>query len=176
MLKQTNELIDESISSTRSISNNLTPRLIIDFGLVKALEAFCKKVNLSQKIRVNFEHYKADDRLDHTVELILYRIITELINNTLKHASANKIEIYLEKIEEKLQLTYMDDGVGFEREKALESDSPGMGLKNMISRIRSINGNYRIHTQPGKGILVIIEMDMNEFLKAKANIAPEGNV
>ncbi len=164
MLKQTNDLIDESISSTRSISNNLTPRLIIDFGLVKAVESFCKKINLTQKLQIIFENQDVEGRLDHTVELILYRIITELINNTLKHASAKRVEISLIKQEENLKLTYMDDGIGFDKEEALAADSSGMGMKNMISRIRSINGNYHIHSQDGQGILVIIDLNLKNPL------------
>ena len=102
MLKQTNELINEAISSTRSISNNLSPHLIMDFGLVKAVESFCKKVNLVQKIKINFENSLGAERFDQTIEIVLYRVITELINNTLKHAQASKIEISWKCMEEVL--------------------------------------------------------------------------
>ena len=112
MLKQTNELINDAITSTKAISNNLSPHLIIDYGLVKAVEAFCKKVNLAQKTQINFESSLGAVRFDQTVEIVLYRVITELINNTLKHANANKVEIYLEMIEQVLQLTYLDNGIG----------------------------------------------------------------
>ncbi|MCU0370743.1 MAG: PAS domain S-box protein [Bacteroidales bacterium] len=161
MLKQTNELINEAISSTRSISNNLSPHLVMDFGLVKAVDSFCKKVNLAQKIRINFENTLGAVRFDQTIEIVLYRVITELINNTLKHANASKIDIYLEIIEEVLQLTYLDDGVGFDKDKAMNDESGGMGLKNIVSRLRSINGNYRIHSRPGAGFLVVVEISLN---------------
>ncbi len=160
MLKQTNELINEAISGTRAISNNLSPHLILDFGLVKAVESFCKKVNLAQKTKINFESSLGEKRFDQTIEIVLYRVITELINNTLKHANAAKIEIYLEIIDSTLQLTYLDDGIGFDTEKALASDTSGMGLKNMVSRLRSINGNYRIHSRPGAGFLAVAEINL----------------
>jgi PAS domain S-box-containing protein len=163
MLKQTNELINEAISSTRSISNNLSPRLIMDFGLVKAVEAFCKKVNLVDKINIEFDNNLHGERFDHTIEIILYRIITELINNSLKHARATKIEVSLEKIEDVLQMTYLDDGIGFDKDKALGSESTGMGLKNIISRLRSVNGNYRIHSRPGAGTLVVVEIEAAKY-------------
>ena len=160
MLKQTNELINEAISSTRAISNNLSPHLIMDFGLVKAVEAFCKKVNLAQKTYINFESSIGAERFDQTIEIVLYRVITELINNTMKHANASKIEIYLEMIDQVLQLTYLDDGIGFDKEKAMGAETGGMGLKNIISRLRSINGNYRIHSRPGAGFLVVVEINL----------------
>lgn len=162
MLKQTNELINEAISGTRAISNNLSPHLIMDFGLIKAVEAFCKKVNLAQKIRISFENSIGAVRFDQTTEIVLYRVITELINNTLKHANASKIEIYMEMIDQVLQLTYLDDGIGFDKEKPMSAETGGMGLKNIASRLRSINGNYRIHSRPGSGFLVVVEIGMNQ--------------
>jgi PAS domain S-box-containing protein len=159
MLKQTNELINDAITSTRAISNNLSPHLIMDFGLVKAVEAFCKKVSLAQKTKITFESSLGTSRFDQTIEIVLYRVITELINNTLKHANATKVEIYLEMIDQVLQLTYLDDGVGFDKDKAMDAEASGMGLKNIISRLRSINGNYRIHSRPGAGFLVVVEIN-----------------
>jgi len=165
LLAQTNELINEAISSSRAISNNLTPRIILDYGLVKALESFTRKINITQKIQIIFENRGFPERMDLTTELILYRIITELINNTLKHAGAHKIEIYLEKVDDSLQITYMDDGKGFDREEALKSKDEGMGLKNIISRLESINGVLKIHSRPGIGTLIVAEIGLE-------NIAP----
>jgi PAS domain S-box-containing protein len=160
MLKQTNELINDAITSTKAISNNLSPHLIMDYGLVKAVEAFCKKVNLAQKTQINFESSLGAVRFDQTVEIVLYRVITELINNTMKHANANKVEIYLEMIEQVLQLTYLDNGIGFEKDKVMEGETGGMGMKNIISRLRSINGNYKINSRPGAGVLVVVEINL----------------
>jgi PAS domain S-box-containing protein len=162
LLKQTNEIINESISSVRAISNNLSPHLIMDFGLAKAVESFCKKVNLVQRIRINFENSISSQRFDQTVEIVLYRVITELINNTLKHAQAGRIDIYLEIIEDVLQMTYMDDGIGFDKEKVMGENSTGMGMKNIVSRLASIRGNLRIHSRPGAGFLVIAEIRLDK--------------
>ncbi len=158
-LSYINEILDEAIRSTRTISNNLTPRVIIDFGLIRAVESFCKKVNLSQKINIVYEA-SIDERFDQTIELVLYRVITELLNNSIKHARAEKIEIYLEKFDNILQLTYMDNGIGFDLDKVLNSDTSGMGLKNIISRLKSINGTYRIHSKKEAGTLVVVEVKL----------------
>lgn len=162
LLKQTNEIINESISGVRAISNNLSPHLIMDFGLAKAVESFCKKVNLVQKIRINFDNSIGSQRFDQTVEIVLYRVITELINNTLKHAQAGRIDIYLEIIEDVLQMTYMDDGIGFDKEKVLGEQSAGMGMKNITSRLESVNGTLRIHSRPGAGFLVVAEIRLDQ--------------
>ncbi len=158
LLKAT-EILDEAISSTRTIANNLTPRVIINFGLIKAVESFCKKLNLSQKVNIVYEA-SITDRFDQTIELVLYRVITELLNNSIKHASASKIEVHLEKFDNILQLTYMDDGIGFDLDKVLKQEGSGMGLKNIISRLRSINGTYRIHSKKEAGTLVIVEVKL----------------
>jgi PAS domain S-box-containing protein len=165
LLKQTNELINESISSVRAISNNLSPHLIMDFGLGKGIEAFCKKVNLAQKIRINFENSVGTTRFDQTVEIVLYRVITELINNTLKHAEASKIDIYLEMIDDILQITYLDDGIGFDKDKVMGGETGGMGMKNIVSRLQSVNGNLRIHSRPGAGFLVVAEIRIDPVLR-----------
>jgi PAS domain S-box-containing protein len=161
-MAKTNEILDEAITSTRTIANNLTPRVIIDFGLVRAIDSFCKKLNLSQKIDIIYEA-DMNERFDQTIELVLYRVVTELLNNSIKHASANKIEIYLEKSEDILQLTYMDDGIGFNLDKVLNKEGGGMGLKNIISRLLSINGTYKIHSKEETGTLVVVEVQLREF-------------
>jgi PAS domain S-box-containing protein len=163
LLAHTNELINEAISSSRSISNNLTPRIILDFGLVKAVESFIKKINITQKVNILFESRSIEERLDQTTELILYRIITELINNTLKHAEATKIEINMEILDGTLQLTYLDDGKGFDKEEVMKDENRGMGLKNITSRLESINGGLRIHTRPGIGTLIVIEIGLENL-------------
>ena len=158
-INYSNELIDEAVANTRTISNNITPNIISSYGLVKSLESFCNKVNKSQKIEVNFKTIHIDQPFDETIELMLYRIVTELINNTIKHASARKITIVLELLNLKLILTYKDDGIGFNLKKVLEEDKSGMGLRNIISRINSINGSYSFNDSSDKGTEIIIKVD-----------------
>lgn len=163
MIAQTNELIDDAVSNTRAISNNLTPRIIVDFGLVKAVESFCRKVNMTQKLNINFEKPQIDTRIDQTLELILYRVITELINNTVKHAEATHINIGLERIDRIFQLTYTDDGIGFNKDRVMKEEfASGMGIRNMISRLRSVNGSFKVHSQEGRGMLVVVEIDLSK--------------
>lgn len=153
LLAETNELIDEAINSVRTISNTITPRLIKDFGLIKAVDSLCKKINNTQQINITFKTSNLEGVLDDITELILYRIITELISNTIKHAKATLVEINLDYIDDQLILTYLDNGQGFDKNKVLNDETSGLGLKNIISRVESVDGTLRIHSAPGKGML-----------------------
>lgn len=160
LIRHSNELIDEAVNATRTISNNLMPTVIHSYGLVKAVQAFCEKVNKTNQLNINFETENIDRRLDSNVELILFRVISELINNTIKHAKAQNVHILLVRKEERLTLLFRDDGVGFVVDEIISSDNKGMGLKNIISRIRSINGDYIFNSRPGEGFNIKIEINV----------------
>ena len=158
MVNYTNELIDEAVSSTRNISNNLMPRVIHEYGLIKAVESFSNKVNSTNKINIDFHSEGINENLEQNVQLILFRVISELINNTLKHAKAKNIIIKLERIDKKIFLHFADDGVGFDVDDIMTNKRAGMGLKNIISRIRSINGNCDFYSKPDNGFKIDIEI------------------
>lgn len=159
-VNQTNEILDEAITSIRTISNNLMPRVIHKYGLIKALESFCDKVNKTNKIKIQLESKHITDRLDQNLELILFRVITELITNTLKHANAKHINVELEKSHNKIIMSFKDDGIGFDIDKIMNSEHLGMGLKNIISRIKSINGDYHFISFPDNGFQIRVNIDL----------------
>lgn len=160
MVKYVDELIDEAILNTRTISNNLMPRIINDYGVAKAIQSFCDKINKTEKINIHFRSTNIDNTLDQNVQLILYRAVSELINNTLKHAFAKNIYIDLNKEGNKISLTFSDDGKGFEVDNIMKNKCLGMGLRNVISRIKSINGNCKFFSSPGTGFKITIEIDL----------------
>lgn len=159
-VKYTSELVDEAISNSRDISNNLVPRVIHDYGLVTALEAFCKKVNLTQQIEVRLETKKMFEPLEKNIQLILFRVISELINNTIRHSGADRADIFLEKKDNVVKLVYHDNGQGFDADNLMDESRAGMGLKNIVSRVKSINGTCRIRSEPGKGSTFDIEISL----------------
>ncbi len=158
LIRHSNELIDDAVSATRTISNNLMPTVIHSYGLIKAVEAFCDKVNKTNQLKINFETEYLEERLDDNLELILFRVISELINNTIKHAKAENVFILLIKYEKKLTLYFKDDGVGFDVDDIINSENKGMGIKNIISRIKSISGKYEFSSVPGEGFTIKIEI------------------
>ncbi|MEI6765160.1 MAG: PAS domain S-box protein [Bacteroidota bacterium] len=150
LIKYTNELLDDAVSNIRTISDNLMPTVITDHGLIKAIESFAKKINLAGKIHFTFSHTGFTSKLDINLEMVLYRITEELINNTLKHAGAVNAAASIEVNGKKLVLNYSDDGVGCIVNELLLNSREGMGIKNIISRSKTINGAYTFgNTLPG---------------------------
>ena len=147
-ISMTNELLDESIKSTREIANNLTPNLLNDFGLVDALMVYVEKINKTDAVHIDLFVDKLVRRPKPHVEAAFYRILCELISNTLKHASATHIHIRIIAGPEQLQIYYHDNGTGFDVMNTLNSKQKGLGLSNIISRIKSVNGTYNFHSEP----------------------------
>ncbi|MDZ7741615.1 MAG: sensor histidine kinase [Bacteroidota bacterium] len=156
----TDRAINEAIKSLKEISNNLSPHILSNFGLASAIRNFTNKLEESQTLKLEFNTNLGEKRLDENVEVVLYRVVCELVNNTLKHADAHLIRINLHKDQNKLKLEYSDDGQGFDAEKILTGKRSGMGYSNMISRIRSIKGSYEVISQVGKGVKVIISINI----------------
>jgi PAS domain S-box-containing protein len=155
---QINEMLDQAVTSTREISNNLMPRVIHEYGLVKAVETFSQKVNQTRKLDIRFEHHGIDTSLDADLQLILFRVISELINNTIKHAGAKNIKIGLKKEEEHISLAFEDDGIGFNTDKVMNNPKTGIGLKSIISRVRSVNGRVIFKSFEGHGFKIYIDI------------------
>ncbi|MBG0782398.1 MAG: PAS domain S-box protein [Bacteroidales bacterium] len=155
-----NKLIDEAVSSARNIANNITPKIITDYGLIRSLENFCQSLNATKLLEINFQHEHLSSHLGSTIELTLYRIITELINNTIKHAQAQRVHIELMQEASRIRLSYHDDGIGFDLDEALEKSEQTLGLKNIISRVRSLKGNFSFrNTRPGIEILIDLDAE-----------------
>jgi signal transduction histidine kinase len=151
-------LIDEVADDLRSISHNLLPKVLIDFGLQEALESLIDKIHGTKNIKIYFIASLPEKRLHHSFELGIYRICQELINNTLKHANARKITLQLIQVDKLMRLTYEDDGLGFVRSRK----NQGLGLMNIESRVKAFGGELNIDSHPGKGMTTTIEIPLNK--------------
>lgn len=149
------EIVTETLINIKEISNNLSPHVLNDFGLVNAINSFIDKINLSKSINISFDSKNLDCRLNQQVEVVIYRVVTELINNTIKHAEANNIQITLSKENNSLNLIYLDDGKGFDPQ-VINTETTGMGLYNILSRIRSLNGTHSIQSNHEIGGMMTI--------------------
>lgn len=152
------QMIDEAADDLRSISHNLMPKVLSDFGLVDALETLCEKIDETKSVNVHYIHTGLTDRLDEVTELGLYRICQELINNSLKYAQAKKITLQLTKRESGIQLMYEDDGKGFYTDAVRH----GIGLLNIDNRAKALTGLFTLDSQPGKGMTATIEIPLNQ--------------
>jgi PAS domain S-box-containing protein len=142
-------LVVESINNVREVSNALSPYLLNKYGLNIAISAFMK--NTEEIIDIEFETNLEKERFVIKHETAYYRVVKELINNTIKHAKANKIRINLNFINDELVLAYEDNGIGFNINKYVKDDYEGMGLRNITNRIKSINGRYKFYKPKSKG-------------------------
>jgi signal transduction histidine kinase len=146
-----------AINSTRTISRNIRSNILQDFGLAAAVNDFCAFINKTESINleVNTSQYKIEQR--GIEETILYQAVKELINNTLKHASARNVKIELKSYDHQIILYYRDDGAGFDLQAAMKQNT-GLGLNNIINKIRSVKGSVDINTKPGQGMFLLASL------------------
>lgn len=152
------KLIEESSRTIREISFKLSPHILQNYGIVEAISAFIGKVKESKKIEIIFNHSKIH-RFSSLIETIIYRVLCECINNTVKHAKASRIEINIEHTDSTLEIHYTDNGKGFDVEKVMNSRK-GIGLLNIQSRVKSINGKVIINSAPTKGTTIILKIKL----------------
>ena len=150
LLQTVNELIDEAIGTTRHIANNILPGSIRDNGLWPAIESFCRKLQQTGTMNCVLEN-KTTKRLRMNVESNVYRILIELINNTIKHARAGEIKIRMWSVDNKVHISYSDNGIGFSSQQ-----SEGMGLINIKNRSAALNGQYEIRGDDGMHFELIL--------------------
>ncbi len=150
IIKEAQGILEESIATVKEISNRLSPHILANFGLTSAIQGFADHLSESSPIKISIQSNVAR-RLDSEIETTLYRAIIECINNTIKHAGANNITITLNDCESELQIRYTDDGIGFNYEEKL-SDHNGLGLFNLLNRIKNIGGKITMFSKPGEGV------------------------
>lgn len=156
-------VINEAIKSLKEISNNLSPHVLNNFGLRRAITNFTNKINATKALDIKIRSNLKDERFDNNVEVVLYRVLCELINNTVKHAGAKKISINLNKEGKYVTIAYNDDGKGFDVKKHIERPSAsGMGVSNIFSRINSLKGEINVESGNEKGTLVFIKVNIED--------------
>ncbi len=151
-------VIDEAVRSLRELSNNMNPNILTGFGLARAVNNFINKLSAFTQTKVNFSTNLKEQRFDPDVEVILYRVICEMINNSLKHASAGHINLCILLVNpDEISVVFEDDGVGFVPDEVLNRPEGGMGLTNIFSRISSLKGEIDIDSAPGQGTRIQIK-------------------
>ena len=156
ILNNTRFVIDEAIRSVREISNNMSPQILIDFGLSQGIRNFISRIKSLHAVEILFETNLYDERFDNDVEVVLYRVVCELINNSLKHSGCSKIEVVLMQNGNFLDLKYKDNGCGFSLNN--QTISGGMGLSNISSRIKSLNGTLDISSNKSEGMQAVAQI------------------
>jgi signal transduction histidine kinase len=159
-------LINESITALKYTSNNLSPHILDNFGLASAVNSFTENINRLGKIEITFNNNVENSRFESQIETNLYRIICELFQNTVKHANASKVSLLVHYNEGKIIIQYFDDGIGFDPEDAIKMS--GMGISNMKSRLKALNGEIEFKRIMPRGMMTSI------VLKTKLKTALHG--
>ena len=147
--------LDNAIGEMRRVAHNMMPESLLKFGLLESVQNFCDSLNESGVIHLHFEHFRFDERLNHDLEITTYRMIQELVNNSIKHSGCKKIIIQLSKNEDNIQLIVEDDGKGFDVAKLKEIS--GMGYQNLNNRVGYLKGNINTKSNQENGTSVLIE-------------------
>jgi signal transduction histidine kinase len=150
--EQSLTIVDEMIGSTRRISHDLLPPALAKFGFQAAAEDLCERIDRGGELSVGFE-CQTGRRMDAKAELALYRVLQELLNNTLKHGGASTVEVAFGRKEGSYHFAYRDDGRGFD---PVGMESSGLGLRNIETRIALIGGRLEWDTAPGRGLVLTV--------------------
>ena len=148
-------MADESCVEVRSIAHQMTPNALLKSGLVSAVRDFIHQIP-ADRIKVSLETVGLNERLESSIETVLYRVIQESVNNVVKHANASRIDISLVAELDEISVTIEDNGKGFDVNDS--SNFEGIGLKNMQTRVEYLKGTFDISSVMGKGTSIAIQV------------------
>lgn len=154
------QLTNETIEATRVISFNLMPTALNDFGIASALKIFAHQAQNGNNLKLSVEVSNPEKRYPQTIEINIYRIVQEAINNIIKHAGATAAKVKMEENNGLLELSITDNGKGFnlEKLKLTRQSLIHNGLENMKMRVTLLNGTFRLTTLEGEGTDIFIKL------------------
>ncbi|GGH03376.1 tetratricopeptide repeat-containing sensor histidine kinase [Pedobacter zeae] len=147
--------LDSSVTELRRIARNMVPETLLKFGLETALKDLCE-FYMRDGLLITSEMFGIKKDIAMNVQLNIYRIVQELISNAIKHAHANNLILQCSQNENTMFITFEDNGIGFDM--ASISDKKGMGLENLKNRIAFLQGKFEVHSMPGEGTSIDIEL------------------
>jgi two-component system NarL family sensor kinase len=152
--------LDDAIAEMRRVAHNMMPEVLLNSGLIQATTNLTHSIAESSGIEIHFEHHDFKSRLPSDYEIILYRLIQELLNNVIKHAEASKIIVQLSLFEDIVNLVVEDNGKGFDSK--LWENSTGMGFHNLKNRVNYFKGKIDVKSSPDEGTSFLIEFKLPE--------------
>jgi PAS domain S-box-containing protein len=149
--------LNEAIKEVRNIAHNLMPEAIEHFGLIPTITSLLNSVKKSSDFEISISENIGIKRLDNQLEINIYRITQEILNNAIKHSKAKNITFQYQIYENDFIFTYEDDGIGFDIEKTKLKEKC-QGLNNITNRVKSMSGFISLNSKIGKGTSISIEM------------------
>lgn len=149
VVHHTEELMDRASQELRRVAQDMMPAVLTKLGLIEGLEDLVDRVRSGSDIEVVFTHNKYSRRFSEKIEVMIFRVIQELLNNGIKHSKAGRIDLAITAQDEIFTIRYTDDGVGFDTSEFL--DKGGLGLKSIASRVKFMAGTLDVKSSKGKG-------------------------
>lgn len=152
------EQLDLAINEMRRVAHSMMPEALVRYGLPDSLKDFCEDLNETGQVKVHLQVLGMENRLDSSVEVVLYRIVQELLNNILKHAQATDAYVQVVRRDAIVHLTVEDNGKGFDLKQA--DHRKGAGMRNVENRVAYLGGTLDIQSAIGEGTSVEIEIKL----------------
>jgi two-component system, NarL family, sensor kinase len=158
-LEKSLKIIDDACVEVRNISHNMMPNALMRLGLISAIRELVNNVNSSKTLRIDFSS-NVKESLGKSLDITIYRIVQEVLNNMIKHAKADHINLDLNRNGKNLIINIKDNGIGFNTDELKESK--GMGWKNIFSRVSMLNGTIELNSKPKEGTIVYINLTLKD--------------
>ena len=154
---RTIELLESAITEVKEIARNLRPLNIEELGLTMVLKMMCTKVSKETSIKANLQICELHNELNKELEICIFRIVQESLNNIIRHSKATKFAVDLTRDDGMINLIISDDGIGFKPKRLLNEKyiSDGMGILNMQERVERLNGTFQIDSDFNNGTTII---------------------
>jgi signal transduction histidine kinase/predicted ATPase len=147
-------ILDEAIHELRQISHNMLPVSLSRFGLKAALETFVEQVNASRQLETKLQILGLQRRLPEDMEIAVYRICQELVQNVIKHSGATSLSIQLIDHQDSLNIIVEDNGIGIRGGDITR----GFGFTTIQSKVNLFKGSFEIDSKPGRGAMVLVDL------------------
>lgn len=162
-LQSLKELVRNTLQDIRKIIFDLRPMALDDLGLVPALRRYLEDYKGKYNLNTEFIFFGYERRLDNAIEVGLFRVVQEALNNVWKHAQANKVVVRLEMGRDSVNILVKDDGHGFDVEQALANKQrESLGLTSMRERVELLGGTFVLRSRPGQGTEILLKVPLKE--------------
>ncbi len=156
LIEKATKLLEQATGDVRRISHNMMPGLLTKFGFYEAVEDLFDQINDAEGPKAEIQIEGETTRFPENIEIMLYRIVQEMVNNTLKHADAHKVSLTIKVLQDQLNIQFSDDGKGFDVPEKM--DSKTIGLTSILSRVKFLNGTVNVESKPGEGCTYFIQI------------------
>lgn len=159
-VRQARALLDDTILNVRRVNRNLVPTTLQRFGLTAALDELVNS-HSTPEVSITFDRPDDFEPLPATLDVMLYRVAEELLENAVYHAGASHITLELIRRNNEVRLAVVDDGRGFDVDLILQDSDRALGLRTVESRLTAVNGHITFDVTPGQGSKVYVQIPLD---------------